>query len=137
MSAFATLCLNYPSLHVTLLCHVTKNPLPPFGCARIVLNGRPLIRLYHTLFQIKEILKNTKEEQRLSNIDKGRLHELIEFLCPFEKETKQVEGDKDPNLLYVLFIYARLRKHCEPQRNDQTMTSRLRARGRKYLDAKI
>lgn len=107
--------------------------------------------VYYTLLSVHNMYSevvsvlNEKEDtdpskpllHKITDIPKFKLKEICDFLEPFMKLSKDIEGDKYYTLYKVVFAYHKIGKLLEYQSDDTLLVSGMKNNGRTYFDKNL
>jgi hypothetical protein len=85
------------------------------------------------MLQIKEVLTEVKQADRMKHMELEKLQWLESFLKPFRDVTNDLEGQLYPTLPLVLPASCNLREHCLPQLEDTAAEEAMRTRAYNLL----
>jgi len=81
--------------------------------------------------------QRARVQELMVGLKLDRIKYVLEFCEPFETETQRLQGEGYPTLPFALLSCTRLKKHCEPNPEDDTMMRRLRQRGMQELSKRM
>lgn len=71
--------------------------------------------------------------QKITCLKKDELNALVNFLSPFTKMTKNIEGDKCATIHKVWPIYQKIESYLQPKESDMPIIAEMRCEGLRYF----
>ncbi|KAG1968300.1 membrane-spanning 4-domains subfamily A member 8-like [Pimephales promelas] len=142
----SSLCKTADNIKPAIISALRKFGIDEFYSKLVYVTDRDMLefsaynaRIYHQYIyeDIRTLLEERGEVDRLTNLDGEVLSDFVAFLVRFKEATKALGASKTPTLHLTIVWYERIRRHLQASSNDSVTISSLKEKCLSILQDKF